>query len=192
MGMRTRGLRRHALRHGHPAPPPRPRPLYVREYPGVILVVLEGQNDREVACCVRVEPGAKRVRAYLNGELVADTRRPFLVWERPYYPTYYLPASDVRAAVTAKEAGTGAATTTATRGRIRSARRPAEMMNFGRPDARRPVRRHDGGTAATTRVRASHPADVPVARTRAHDDPRNARHRPVGPRRGVGQAQPHP
>src|SRR5260370_17844973 len=49
MGMRTRGLRRHALRHGHPAPPPRPRPLYVREYPGVILVVLEGQNDREVA-----------------------------------------------------------------------------------------------------------------------------------------------
>jgi hypothetical protein len=34
---------------------------------------------------VRVEPRAKRVRAYLNGELVADTRRPFLVWERPYY-----------------------------------------------------------------------------------------------------------
>ena len=48
---------------------------------------------------VRVEPGPKRVRAYLNGELVADTRRPFLVWERPYYPTYYLPASDVRAAL---------------------------------------------------------------------------------------------
>src|ERR1700737_3545077 len=48
---------------------------------------------------VRVEPGAKRVRAYLNGELVADTRRPFLVWERPYYPTYYVPASDVRASL---------------------------------------------------------------------------------------------
>jgi len=48
---------------------------------------------------VRVEPGPKRVRAYLNGELVADTRRPFLVWEIPYYPTYYLPASDVRAAL---------------------------------------------------------------------------------------------
>jgi uncharacterized protein (DUF427 family) len=46
---------------------------------------------------VRVEPGRKRVRAYLNGELVADTRRPFLVWELPYYPTYYLPAADVRA-----------------------------------------------------------------------------------------------
>jgi uncharacterized protein (DUF427 family) len=46
---------------------------------------------------VRVEPGLKRVRAYLNGELVADTRKPFLVWEKPYYPTYYLPASDVSA-----------------------------------------------------------------------------------------------
>jgi uncharacterized protein (DUF427 family) len=46
---------------------------------------------------VRVEASPKRVRVYLNGELVADTRRPFLVWERPYYPTYYLPAADVRA-----------------------------------------------------------------------------------------------
>jgi uncharacterized protein (DUF427 family) len=48
---------------------------------------------------VRVEPGHKRVRTYLNGELVADTRRPFLVWEVPYYPTYYLPAADVQAAL---------------------------------------------------------------------------------------------
>jgi uncharacterized protein (DUF427 family) len=46
---------------------------------------------------VRVEPGAKRVRAYLGGEVVADTIRPLLVWEVPYYPTYYLPAADVRA-----------------------------------------------------------------------------------------------
>jgi uncharacterized protein (DUF427 family) len=45
---------------------------------------------------VRIEPGSKRVRAYLGGELVADTTRPVLVWERPYYPTYYFPADDVR------------------------------------------------------------------------------------------------
>jgi uncharacterized protein (DUF427 family) len=45
---------------------------------------------------VRVERGAKRVRAYLGGELVADTTRPLLVWEVPYYPAYYLPVSDVR------------------------------------------------------------------------------------------------
>jgi uncharacterized protein (DUF427 family) len=46
---------------------------------------------------VRAERGAKRIRAYLGGELVADTTRPLLVWEAPYYPTYYFPAEDVRA-----------------------------------------------------------------------------------------------
>jgi len=46
---------------------------------------------------VRIEQGAKRVRAYLAGRLVADTRRPFLVWEIPYYPAYYLPLADVMA-----------------------------------------------------------------------------------------------
>jgi uncharacterized protein (DUF427 family) len=46
---------------------------------------------------VRVEQGPKRVRTYLHGELVADTRTPFLVWEHPYFPTYYVPASDVHA-----------------------------------------------------------------------------------------------
>lgn len=46
---------------------------------------------------IRVESGQKRVRAYLDGALVADTVRPLLVWERPNYPTYYLPAADVRA-----------------------------------------------------------------------------------------------
>lgn len=44
---------------------------------------------------VRVEQGTKRVRAYLGGRLVADTRRPFLVWEIPRYPAYYLPLADV-------------------------------------------------------------------------------------------------
>ena len=44
---------------------------------------------------VRVEPGPKRVRAYLGGHLVADTLRPALVWEVPYYPAYYFPAEDV-------------------------------------------------------------------------------------------------
>ena len=45
---------------------------------------------------VRVERGAKRIRAYLAGELVADTTRPLLVWEKPSYPTYYFPLDDVR------------------------------------------------------------------------------------------------
>jgi uncharacterized protein (DUF427 family) len=46
---------------------------------------------------IRIEHGAKRVRAYLGGEVVADTIRPVLVWEVPYYPAYYFPLGDVRA-----------------------------------------------------------------------------------------------
>ena len=46
---------------------------------------------------VRLEQGHKRVRALLGGRLVADTRAPWLVWEVPYYPTYYLPRADVAA-----------------------------------------------------------------------------------------------
>ncbi|HEY5396879.1 MAG TPA: DUF427 domain-containing protein [Trebonia sp.] len=53
--------------------------------------------DKDTRGSVRVEQGAKRVRAYLAGRLVADTRRPFLVWEIPYYPAYYLPLADVLA-----------------------------------------------------------------------------------------------
>jgi len=49
---------------------------------------------------VRVESSAKRVRVYLGGDLVADTLRPLLVWEVPYYPTYYIPAEDVKATLT--------------------------------------------------------------------------------------------
>ena len=45
---------------------------------------------------VRVEPAAKRVRVYFAGQPVADTTRPVLVWEVPYYPAYYLPREDVR------------------------------------------------------------------------------------------------
>ncbi|HVT70396.1 MAG TPA: DUF427 domain-containing protein [Trebonia sp.] len=53
--------------------------------------------DVESRGTVRVEPSAKRVRAYLAGRLAADTRHPSLVWEVPYYPAYYLPLGDVTA-----------------------------------------------------------------------------------------------
>jgi len=46
---------------------------------------------------VRTERSAKRVRAYLEGQLVVDTLHPLLVWEVPYFPTYYLPLADFRA-----------------------------------------------------------------------------------------------
>jgi uncharacterized protein (DUF427 family) len=44
----------------------------------------------------RIEQGAKRVRAFLGGEVVVDSVRPVLVWEIPNYPTYYFPSEDVR------------------------------------------------------------------------------------------------
>jgi uncharacterized protein (DUF427 family) len=46
---------------------------------------------------VRAETTAKRVRVFLGGQLVADSYQPWLVWEVPYYPAYYLPLEDVRA-----------------------------------------------------------------------------------------------
>jgi uncharacterized protein (DUF427 family) len=54
---------------------------------------------------VRVEHGRKRIRAYLGGELVADTTRPLLVWEKPYYPVYYFPVSDVRSELLTDDGG---------------------------------------------------------------------------------------
>ena len=45
---------------------------------------------------VRVEDGQKRVRVFLGSEVVADSRRVKLVWEKPYYPVYYFPEADVR------------------------------------------------------------------------------------------------
>ncbi|MDQ1455396.1 MAG: hypothetical protein QOH28_1016 [Actinomycetota bacterium] len=43
-----------------------------------------------------MEPGAKRIRAYVAGVAIVDTVRPLYVWESPSYPSYYLPAADVR------------------------------------------------------------------------------------------------
>jgi uncharacterized protein (DUF427 family) len=63
---------------------------------------------------VRIETGSKRVRAYLGGEVVADTTTPLLVWERPYYPTYYFPLADVRSELL--EAGDGAVVRSPSRG----------------------------------------------------------------------------
>lgn len=53
----------------------------------------------DTATQVRVEHGPKRVRVLLVGAYVADTTSVLLVWEHPYYPTYYVPLADVDDAV---------------------------------------------------------------------------------------------
>ena len=61
------------------------------------VTMTETTGEPEARERVRVERGHKRVRAFLAGQLVADSIEPALVWEAPYYPTYYLPIGDVRA-----------------------------------------------------------------------------------------------
>ena len=45
----------------------------------------------------RVEPSPRRIRGFLDGELIFDTTAARYVWEVPYYPQYYVPLADVRA-----------------------------------------------------------------------------------------------
>lgn len=40
---------------------------------------------------IKVEQHKKRIRAILGGHVVIDHSSPLLVWEKPYYPTYYFP-----------------------------------------------------------------------------------------------------
>jgi uncharacterized protein (DUF427 family) len=54
---------------------------------------------------IRIEPGAKRVRAFLGSEAVVDTTRPVLVWEVPYYPAYYFHLADVRTDLLSEDGG---------------------------------------------------------------------------------------
>jgi uncharacterized protein (DUF427 family) len=48
---------------------------------------------------VTVVPSAKRIRAVIGGEVVADTARPLLVLETGHAPVYYFPPGDVRGEV---------------------------------------------------------------------------------------------
>jgi uncharacterized protein (DUF427 family) len=50
---------------------------------------------------LRIEDTPKRVRVYLQGQIVADSTHCKLVWEIPPYPTYYFPEADVRLALLA-------------------------------------------------------------------------------------------
>jgi uncharacterized protein (DUF427 family) len=69
------------------------------------IVSITSSKSTTVRGRVRVEPGEKRVRAYLGGELVADTTRPLLFWEKPYYPTYYFHSADVRTELLSPDGG---------------------------------------------------------------------------------------
>ncbi|KAG0694926.1 hypothetical protein DFH29DRAFT_957770 [Suillus ampliporus] len=42
----------------------------------------------------RIESCLKRVRVLFGGSYVVDTRHAKLVWEKPFYPTYFFPSSE--------------------------------------------------------------------------------------------------
>ncbi len=94
---------------------------------------------------IRVETGAKRIRAFLGGIAVADTSRPLLVWEKPYYPAYYFPVADVRTELLEADLGVvhspsrgDARTFTVRAGGLRSDRGSRPLRRAPRGGAARP------------------------------------------------------
>jgi uncharacterized protein (DUF427 family) len=59
-----------------------------------------------IATVGHVEPVPRRVRAVLAGETVLDSTKALYVWEWPYYPQYYIPASDVSSSALVPEGRT--------------------------------------------------------------------------------------
>jgi uncharacterized protein (DUF427 family) len=70
-------------------------------------VSISTKSNERTRGSVRIERAAKWIRAYLGGVLVADTTEPLLVWEAPYYPTYYIPVADVRTDLLEPDGGPG-------------------------------------------------------------------------------------
>jgi hypothetical protein len=62
------------MRSGHGPPPQEP-------YRNGMSTTSDRADRATKRGRVRVEAGAKPIRAYLGGELVADTIHPLLVWE---------------------------------------------------------------------------------------------------------------
>jgi uncharacterized protein (DUF427 family) len=86
---------------------------------------------------VQIEDGQKRIRVYLGGEVVADTTQPKLVWEKPYYPTYYFPEADVRvdALVPTGHTKRSPSRGTAELFDVKSSRRTAEQAAYRHSDS---------------------------------------------------------
>jgi uncharacterized protein (DUF427 family) len=63
----------------------------------VLAATLAPASSQRERGRVHTEPSMKRVRTFLRGNLVADSAQPTLVWEKPYYPTYYFPSGDISA-----------------------------------------------------------------------------------------------
>src|SRR5262249_34403381 len=84
---------------GHDGCAPRPRQRAEQGVAPQPVQPADPRHDEEVTTQrgrVRTEPSAKRVRAFVDGVAIADTTHPVLVWEKPQYPAFYFPVTDVR------------------------------------------------------------------------------------------------
>lgn len=90
---------------------------------------------------VRVEASQKRIRVFLGGEVVADSRHVKLVWESRPYPVYYFPPDDIRMDLLSPATRTPGQETIE-RFDVRSAARVAERAAFRNPRLAQEVRDH--------------------------------------------------
>lgn len=44
----------------------------------------------------KIEASPRRIRILFNKKYIVDTTSSKLVWEHPYFPTYYVPSTDVQ------------------------------------------------------------------------------------------------
>lgn len=68
--------------------------------PAFSVLLLQATEEHHMTAQTRgrvsIEPTAKRVRARIAGVVIADSTDVLMVWEAPYYPTYYFPRAHVR------------------------------------------------------------------------------------------------
>jgi uncharacterized protein (DUF427 family) len=84
---------------------------------------------------VWIEPSARRVRAYLGGLAIADSKRVLLVYEPLRLPTYWFPVQDVRTdLLSAARAGAPPPLGTTIRWHLRVGDRLAENAAWAYPD----------------------------------------------------------
>jgi hypothetical protein len=111
---------------------------------------------------VRVEQGAKRLRAYLGGELVADTIRPRLVWRSPTTPptTSRWPTCGPTRWLRPPPSPTPPAAATPSTSPSRPAARPPRMRPCGMPTPRSPNSATSSGAGPTSHP--VEPGDLPA------------------------------
>jgi hypothetical protein len=93
---------------------------------------------------------------------VADTTRPLLVWEKPYYPTYYFSVADVRTELLEADGGVARSPS-----RDSATRWPGEEARARRPSGHRALARRESAVFTGPSADQPRPSPPPPARANA-------------------------